>query len=423
MRLTGPLILLVLALTAVPIDVRPFDWNAIGFRLEAADVIINILGYVPIGIVLAGSRPWCAIGVAALVSATAETSQVLTMGRFPSPLDLIANIIGAIIGVAVSRRETMVSPMIELGRRSGLTTAVLALMLFGLLLLPGSDASLANWDAQAQLAVGAELTGHSPWSGDLQELAIVSGALDPEVVKQLARERSFDTLSQAATFGPMQNLDLTRLRGRPLLTPSKLKVFHDRIVSAGAFTVLVRFRTRNTKQTGPARIVTYSLDSFQRNFTLAQNKHNIVFRVRTPVTGLNGLMPHLITPPIVVEGRTIFVAASFDGRFSRVFVDGTLAAQMNLKAADSRLLNIVAGFAPALVAGLGMLLAASIIGLGMPRRLSVLRMGSLTAGFTASMLLFTLGGEATLLLYQPWIPALSLAGSIVMAASLQPMKP
>ena len=53
-------------------------------------------------------------------------------------------------------------------------------------------------------------------------------------------------------------------------------------------------------QAGPARIVSFSKDSNRRNFTLAQEGKNIVMRLRTPDTGLNGLNPQVsvcqITP-------------------------------------------------------------------------------------------------------------------------------
>ena len=38
-------------------------------------------------------------------------------------------------------------------------------------------------------------------------------------------------------------------------------------------------------QTGPARIVTFSSDSGNRNFTLGQQNDSLVFRLRTPSTG------------------------------------------------------------------------------------------------------------------------------------------
>ena len=45
----------------------------------------------------------------------------------------------------------------------------------------------------------------------------------------------------------------------------------------------------NTAQTGPARIVSLSADTGAQNFTLGQEGSDIEFRLRTPVSGRNGI--------------------------------------------------------------------------------------------------------------------------------------
>ena len=47
------------------------------------------------------------------------------------------------------------------------------------------------------------------------------------------------------------------------------------------------------KQTGPARIVTFSTDSGARNFTLGQEGDKLILRLRTPRSGLNGMPPEV----------------------------------------------------------------------------------------------------------------------------------
>jgi hypothetical protein len=53
-------------------------------------------------------------------------------------------------------------------------------------------------------------------------------------------------------------------------------------------------------QAGPARIISFSKDSGNRNFTVGQEGKNIVMRLRTPRTGMNGMNPQVsvceITP-------------------------------------------------------------------------------------------------------------------------------
>jgi hypothetical protein len=45
------------------------------------------------------------------------------------------------------------------------------------------------------------------------------------------------------------------------------------------------------RQEGPARIVSFSLDPMQRNFTLGQERARLILRLRTPQTGDNGMNP------------------------------------------------------------------------------------------------------------------------------------
>jgi hypothetical protein len=47
------------------------------------------------------------------------------------------------------------------------------------------------------------------------------------------------------------------------------------------------------KQSGPARIVTFSTDSASRNFTLGQEGDKLILRLRTPKSGLNGMPPEV----------------------------------------------------------------------------------------------------------------------------------
>lgn len=45
------------------------------------------------------------------------------------------------------------------------------------------------------------------------------------------------------------------------------------------------------KQTGPARIISFSTDPYRRNFTLGQEADELILRLRTPRTGDNGMNP------------------------------------------------------------------------------------------------------------------------------------
>ena len=84
LQLRLPVIALVLAFTAVPLELRPSPSRAIdlfGFGLQ--DVVLNILGYIPVGLVLASCRARSMLLAAVAISGAAELSQVFSVGRSP----------------------------------------------------------------------------------------------------------------------------------------------------------------------------------------------------------------------------------------------------------------------------------------------------------------------------------------------------
>jgi hypothetical protein len=84
------------------------------------------------------------------------------------------------------------------------------------------------------------------------------------------------------------------------------------------------------EQAGPARIITYSRDGYQRNFTLGQVGNSLTFRLRTPASGVNGTQPALFSGPVLSANQPTFVAAVYDGRFSALYVNGKRVAQVDL---------------------------------------------------------------------------------------------
>jgi Concanavalin A-like lectin/glucanases superfamily len=108
-------------------------------------------------------------------------------------------------------------------------------------------------------------------------------------------------------------------------------------VSRSELTLVVWMRPDNLEQSGPARIVTYSQSPASRNFTLGQIGNTLTFRLRTPASGINGVSPALYTGPVLSLSNTSFVAAVYDGRVSRLYVDGKRVAQADLAARRPRL--------------------------------------------------------------------------------------
>lgn len=95
--------------------------------VERVEFLANIGLFVPVGmfvLLLVGSRLWwlAVAGSVALTSAI-ETAQRSIPGRVPDPRDVVANTIGAVIGVVLVLVLTLPGTLRRRRRRRALTTA------------------------------------------------------------------------------------------------------------------------------------------------------------------------------------------------------------------------------------------------------------------------------------------------------------
>ena len=97
----------------------------------------------------------------------------------------------------------------------------------------------------------------------------------------------------------------------------------DRLRNAGGMTVETRLSTFDPTQTGPARILSYSLTMYRRNFTLAQSETDLVWRVRRRPSNPYGF-PQIKVPGVFGTTRSQHLVVSYDLRRHRVFVDGEM---------------------------------------------------------------------------------------------------
>lgn len=93
------------------------------------------------------------------------------------------------------------------------------------------------------------------------------------------------------------------------------------LVSGEGLTVEAWLSTQSVDQLGPARIVTFSQDSQHRNFTLGQENGDLVIRVRTTTTNLNG-RPNLIVPDVFRVSSVQHLVVTYDSHKMSVYVDG-----------------------------------------------------------------------------------------------------
>lgn len=95
----------------------------------------------------------------------------------------------------------------------------------------------------------------------------------------------------------------------------------DRLTSS-QITIEVWVKPLFTTQFGPARIVTFSKDHLERNFTLGQENDQYVVRLRTSQTNLQGF-PDIVTPVGSLTDNLTHVVFTYEQGSVKIYIDGT----------------------------------------------------------------------------------------------------
>jgi hypothetical protein len=198
---------------------------------------------------------------------------------------------------------------------------------------------LSNWSAEYPLLVGNELTGDRPWRGRVFNLTITDRATSPAALSRFAAGEPITLAGTPiaefvfAGSPPYRDarrdvpaLSWTDKSGRPtsegVMVPGSTWLqsevaaadLVDDLQATNAFSIRLQCAAENGDQRGPARIVSNSVSPMLRNFTVGQQGPDLVFRLRTPRTGLNGSSPETIVPGVFASttGRQDIVT-SYDG--------------------------------------------------------------------------------------------------------------
>ena len=166
-KLLVPVIVLVLGATVIPVELRRFDLARLSLGCNFRDLVVNVILFVPVGMVLSGLGFRRAVALATLLSLFAESCQFFMMYRVPSPFDLATNVAGAATGLLVSWRWRIHVPAIRLNVRTAWLSVIAALLVLAVL----AQVGLNSWPFWKDLPVntrGASLPGsvEADWSFD-----------------------------------------------------------------------------------------------------------------------------------------------------------------------------------------------------------------------------------------------------------------
>ena len=101
----------------------------------------------------------------------------------------------------------------------------------------------------------------------------------------------------------------------------------DAILQTGEFSIVVKCtRATPASTANPSRIVSLSASSGSRNFTVGQEDSDIDVRVRTTVTGSNGILsPNYSAADALTGSAPVHVVVTYDGNSLRTYIDGSLS--------------------------------------------------------------------------------------------------
>lgn len=350
------------------------------------DFLSNILLFIPFGIIVSLHFParwrkgrWSVVAtvlLACLLSSLIEFAQLFVRNRHSSLTDIVSNVLGALAGSLVIRfwPRPHGRHLASLIRLKGAWPVVLGLSLLLAWLPAAFPVVVPNWFLPGLWATDVTLNAGNnpsltrPWYGSLHRVAIYARALDPvrahecfvqtnegKPVSPQADEKplalyEFEESKAAALLdrtggGADLHVEGTgRFRLRPnhggllIRHPARLstgsgpgKQISTSLLKSREFSLEAWITPRNLIQRGPALIVDLAGLGDNTNLLLGQSTKDLVFWVRTPVSGptLTALSVRTTNQPLT-RSLTHVIAVFRDGRLE-LFVNGVRSGSLDLR--------------------------------------------------------------------------------------------
>lgn len=147
------------------------------------------------------------------------------------------------------------------------------------------------------------------------------GHVEPVLVYDFADPNSYGDLSVPSSVRQTEEgLDIRK--SAQMMSESAAKSLTASVRASGELTAEIWFEPSSLSQSGPARILTISKDSSNRNFTIGQDGDRIDIRLRTTRTSQNGI-PSLPTPRKSLKKQlTHLVYTHRQDGDTRIYLDG-----------------------------------------------------------------------------------------------------
>ncbi|MDJ0590359.1 MAG: VanZ family protein [Pleurocapsa sp. MO_226.B13] len=351
------------------------------FGSNVKDYWQNILLFIPWGFGLAaivfskrqqvGKILAIAFLSSAILATTVELTQLFLPSRISNWTDIICNSLGGCLGGIIYWNYPHILKFviaIVTGKIGQISIKSILFVIFGYLLVVSlgislllTSVNLSNWDDDYYLAIGNEVTGDRPWHGDLQSLYVSDRslnylevnrafeqtdaffkqqdnlvmALDLRRDRQLSGsiweqkpEREISNHAVESTTTKI-NLDSPREtrnsiilnRKRWLKTQVPVNYLIESLKNSNEFTISLTIATKDINQVGPARIISLAQGIYAQNLIVGQEKNDLHFRLRTPITGRNATHPELIVPNVFQDKLFHQILITFGDRQLTFYLD------------------------------------------------------------------------------------------------------
>ena len=201
----------------------------------------------------------------------------------------------------------------------------LTVSLLQLFLLSGFVAGIASAQEKAESSKG--LIAYYDFGSDSGEMVRDRSGIDPPMhlkIEKLSNVRR--------AVGQLKIIEPTKVEA----TRGEAKLLKS-IQESNAFSVVVWCEPANDTQNGPSRIVSFSKNSVERNFTIGQEKKNFDVRFRTTKTSTNGL-PSTSAEGIKTEPTQLVYSREKNGNV-KLFIDGRLTKENKVEGEISNWLS------------------------------------------------------------------------------------
>ena len=337
---------------------------------------------ISLGIILTPKQPkvWIILGslfTSAILSTTIELTQFLLPTRVSNLTDIIYNSLGGTLGGVLYYWRIHIIQFFS-GILTGnphklsLKSLLIAIVSYCSLVVLGIwvlliSVNLSNWDENYYLAIGNEVTGDRPWNGYIHSIYISDRSLNSsEVVTAFKQTDSFffqlpslvtslvfhdyrnhyqdqsqqlpdlrwqKTLSLSAidhssddlvkNIGSKKHLNQTVLFSQEqwLKTEQPAVSLNSKLKDTDEFSISLILATNKINQFGPARIISLSDGIYDQNMIIGQERTDLNFRIRTPITGSNANQPEFIIPNIFDDRGFHHILITFSEKKLRFYID------------------------------------------------------------------------------------------------------